>query len=254
MGKRDGNAANVPRRSDPYQSSFCLLPPCFFSRVERSAPCCRVRPPPHRTVRAGFPHTALRVGLVSSVSLPFASRLRFTLIPMDAPPYGRAVSDAPPHSGLSPIAVFRHYSSRHLICIVPFFHAEALRIHGHCPASPLLWPRPTTAFAFATCSPPEFPCRTFRTRDPPMPRRVSSAQASSAESCWLHDVRTLATRDLSNETSRERFTCVVAYSFVWRDSRTSVAHPLVRPSDRLRRGSLRKTFAFCGASLHASPS
>ena len=76
---------------------------------------------PHRTVRAVFPHTAFRVGLVSSVSLPFASRLRFTLIPMDAPPYGRAVSDAPPHSGLSPIAVFRHYSSRHLICIVPFF-------------------------------------------------------------------------------------------------------------------------------------
>ena len=31
---------------------------------------------------------------------------------MDAPPYGRAVSDAPPHSGLSPIAVFRHYCSR----------------------------------------------------------------------------------------------------------------------------------------------
>ena len=76
---------------------------------------------PHRTVRAAFPHTALRVGLVSSVSLPFASRLRFTLIPMDAPPYGRAVSDAPPHSGLSPIAAFRHYCSRHLICIVPFY-------------------------------------------------------------------------------------------------------------------------------------
>ena len=61
-----------------------------------------------------------------------------------------------------------------------------------------------------------------RSTPPPLPRRVSSAQASSAESCWLHDVRTLATRDLSNETSRERFTCVVAYSFVWRDSRTSV--------------------------------
>ena len=75
---------------------------------------------PHRTVRAVFPHTALRVGLVSSVSLPFAPRLRFTLIPMDAPPYGRAISDAPPHSGLSPIAVFRHYCSRHLNCIVPF--------------------------------------------------------------------------------------------------------------------------------------
>ena len=92
---------------------------------------------PHRTVRAVFPHTALRVGLVSSVSLPFAPRLRFTLIPMDAPPYGRAVSDAPPHSGLSPIAVFRHYYSRHLICIVPFTrrgpsHPRALPRAGPC--------------------------------------------------------------------------------------------------------------------------
>ncbi len=104
-------------------------------RVERDAPW--ERPPPHRTVRAVFPHTALRVGLVSSVSLPFAPRLRFTLIPMDAPPYGRAVSDAPPHSGLSPIAVFRHYCSRHLICIVPFTrrgpsHPRALPRAGPC--------------------------------------------------------------------------------------------------------------------------
>ena len=62
-------------------------------------PSLRSAATPHRTVRAVFPHTALRVGLVSSVSLPFAPRLRFTLIPMDAPPYGRAGSDAPPHSG-----------------------------------------------------------------------------------------------------------------------------------------------------------
>ena len=65
--------------------------------------------------------------------------------------------------------------------------------------------------------------RSFRTRDPPMPRRVSSAQVSSTESCWLHDVRTLATRDCGNEALRKRFTCVVAYPFVRRDSRTSVA-------------------------------
>ena len=88
---------------------------------------------PRQTVRAVFPHTAFRVGLVSSVSLPFASRLRFTLIPMDAPPYGRAVSDAPPHSGLSPIAVFRHYSSRHLICIVPFFTQRPFASTGIAP-------------------------------------------------------------------------------------------------------------------------
>ena len=126
---------------------------------------------PHRTVRAVFPHTALRVGLVSSVSLPFAPRLRFTLIPMDAPPYGRAVSDAPPHSGLSPIAVFRHYCSRHLICIVPFTR-RGPSLHRHYPARalaggvavpaapslraialrrifPLLRSRPTPRFAFA---------------------------------------------------------------------------------------------------------
>ena len=28
--------------------------------------------------------------------------------------------------------------------------------HGRCPASPLLWPRPTTAFAFAIARPPKF--------------------------------------------------------------------------------------------------
>ena len=107
------------------------------------------------------------MGLVSSVSLPFAPRLRFTLIPMDAPPYGRAVSDAPPHSGLSPIAVFRHYYSRHLICIVPFTR----RGPSHPQASP-------------------------------------------------------------------RFTCIIAYPFVRRDSRTSVADyaslRLCRPTASIR--------------------
>ena len=110
---------------------------------------------PHRTVRAVSPHTALRVGLVSSVSLPFAPRLRFTLIPMDAPPYGRAVSDAPPHSGLSPIAVFRHYCSRHLICIVPFAR-RGPSLHRHCPVSLLLRPHPTPRLAFATARSPKF--------------------------------------------------------------------------------------------------
>ena len=144
------------------------------SRVERDAPCCRVRPPPHRTVRAVFPHTALRVGLVSSVSLPFASRLRFTLIPMDAPPYGRAVSDAPPHSGLSPIAVFR--------------------LHGHCPASPLLRPHPTTAFAFANCSPPKFPCRTFGKCRPLCPAASTLPESSQQGDVGFTSTETLTTR------------------------------------------------------------
>ena len=80
---------------------------------------------------------------------------------------------------------------------------------------------PTPRFAFASARSPKF-LSELSTRVPPMPRRVSSAQVSSAESCWLHNVRTMATRNFSNETLRRRFTCVVAYSFVWRDSRTSV--------------------------------
>ena len=164
---------------------------------------------------------------------------------MDAPPYGRAVSDAPPHSGLSPIAVFRHYSSRHLICIVPFFTQRpfastgiapfpryyglvrlllSLSLHAVLPSSLaelsehaiLLCPARALAGGFAVAY-GDLPSGLH-----PSAHCVSSAQASSAESCWLHVVRTLATRDLSNETSRERFTYVVAYSFVWRDSRTSV--------------------------------
>ena len=140
---------------------------------------------PHRTVRAGFPHTALRVGLVSSVSLPFASRLRFTLIPMDAPPYGRAVSDAPPHSGLSPIAVFRHYCSRHLICIVPFFTQRPFASTGIAPlpryydlirllhSLSLIAVLPSSLAELSGSAAPFAPPR------PPCPNRVSKAMLAS---------------------------------------------------------------------------
>ena len=142
---------------------------------------------PHRTVRAVFPHTALRVGLVSSVSLPFAPRLRFTLIPMDAPPYGRAVSDAPPHSGLSPIAVFRHYCSRHLICIVPFTR-RGPSLHTHYPASPLLWPHPTPRFAFASARSPKF-LSELSTRVPRLyPVRSIRPMSFADARYWLHPI------------------------------------------------------------------
>ena len=132
--------------------------------------------------------------------------------------------------------------------------------HGHCPAralaggvalpaahslraialrriSPLLRPHPTTAFAFANCSPPKFPCRTFETRSafgypqmntfsadmPPLPRRAHLAQIESARRCWFHEHRSADHAKTFNETLRKRFTCVIAYPFVRRDSRTSVA-------------------------------
>ena len=52
-------AATMPFRSLMLKVPFCKA--FAGCRVERSAPCCRVRPPPHRTVRAVFPHTAHRV-------------------------------------------------------------------------------------------------------------------------------------------------------------------------------------------------
>ena len=107
---------------------------------------------------------------------------------------------------------------------------------------------------------PEFPCCTFRTRDPPMSRAgacaslrdrlrrpalrfapahfVSTTQVDSIASCWLHDVRTLATRNFSNETLCRKFTCVTARLFVRQDSRTSVADyaslRLCRPTASIR--------------------
>ena len=96
---------------------------------------------------------------------------------------------------------------------------------------------PTPRFAFASARSPKF-LSELSTRVPPMPRRVSTTQVDSIVSCWLHDVRTLATRNFSNETLRRRFICIIAYPFVRRDSRTSVADyaslRLCRPTASIR--------------------
>ena len=96
---------------------------------------------------------------------------------------------------------------------------------------------PTPRFAFASARSPKF-LSELSTRVPPMPRRVSTTQVDSIVSCWLHDVRTLATRNFGNETLRRRFICIIAYPFVRRDSRTSVADyaslRLCRPTASIR--------------------
>ena len=162
------------------------------------------------------------MGLVSSVSLPFASRLRFTLIPMDAPPYGRAVSDAPPHSGLSPIAVFRHYCSRHLICIVPFTR-RGPSLHRHYPASLLLWPHPTPRFAFAIARPPKFLTELSRRVVLLCPAAPARPKPIRAHDVGFTASELLAARNSCNETLRRRFICIATHLFVWQDSRTRVA-------------------------------
>ena len=132
-------------------------------------------------------------------------------------------------------------------------HAEPLRIHGHYSASSLLWIHPTPRFAFASARSPKF-LSELSTRVPPMPRRVSSAQVSSAESCWLHDVRTLATRDfvtrlhergslalslirLSGETRAHRSRTTLRFVYVGLrprsgSARTTLAPPSERPDGR----------------------
>ena len=110
---------------------------------------------------------------------------------MDAPPYGRAVSDAPPHSGLSPIAVFRHYSSRHLICIVPFTrrgpsHPRAL------PRFPATMASSDYCFCSRYSQSSRVPLLNFPdTRPsytPPRPRVQNrfgrTASASQRQNCW----------------------------------------------------------------------
>ena len=124
--------------------------------------------------------------------------------------------------------------------------------HGHCPASPLLRPHPTTAFASATRSSPKFPCRTFGTRSafgypqmntfsadmPPLPRRAHLAQIESARRCWFHEHRSADHAETFNETLCRKFTCVTARLFVRQDSRTSVADyaslRLCRPTASIR--------------------
>ena len=96
------SAVHLRAASLPLGMSFSL-PYRFLCGVERSASVFPVRKPPLQTVRADFPHTASLVKLVSLVSFPYPFRSSFALIPTDTPRSSRAVSDAPPQGGLSPL-------------------------------------------------------------------------------------------------------------------------------------------------------
>ena len=107
--------------------------------------------------------------------------------------FGAGFAATSPQSGLSPLAVFRHDCSRHLICIVPFTR-RGPSLHGHCPASPLLRPHPTTAFASATRSSPKFPCRTFGTRRLLCPAALTLPKSSRRGDVGFTNIEALTTR------------------------------------------------------------
>ena len=85
----------------------------------------------------------------------------------------------------------------HLIETFPFTR-RGPSLHGHCPASTLLWPRPTPADAFAP-QVSQVPDATFQTRRPSMPRHAFCAanrlrrffSASRRMTRWPHGVLTI---------------------------------------------------------------
>ena len=95
---------------------------------------------------------------------------------------------------------------------------------------------------------PKFPCRTFGTRHVPMPRpagrgakRIRRARVGFGYHDPLDHGRPFGWEFRGVHT---RLHVSLAHSFLGLGFCASVAHPLARPSGRLRRGSLRKAFDF----------
>ena len=101
----------------------------------------------------------------------------------------------------------------HLIETFPFAR-RGPSLHGHCPASTLLWPRPTSAVAFAPQT-SQVPDATFQTRRPSMPRHAFHAanrlrrffSASRRMTRWPHGVLTI-TRLNGKGSLALRLTCL----------------------------------------------
>ena len=74
------------------------------------------------------------------------------------------------------------------------FSRRGPSLHGHCPASPLLRPHPTTAFASATRSSPKFPCRTFGTRRLLCPAALTLPKSSRRGDVGFTNIEALTTR------------------------------------------------------------
>ena len=136
---------------------------------------------------------------------------------------GRAVYGSPHHLRIAPFdRPFSQYISHpHVLCLP--FSRRGPSLHGHCPLpryyglvrllASLSLPRglpsslaELSEHATLLC-PAAFP--------PPKSIRRHPFGFTASE--------LLATRNFGNETLRKRFTCVIAYPFVRRDSRTSVA-------------------------------
>ena len=145
-----------------------------------------MRRPPLQTVRADFPHTASLVKLVSLVSFPYSFRSSFALIPTDTPRYSRAVSDAPPQGGLSPlvglstITFFSACDSHRFILQV-----EALRSAVITPLQ-RYYDLVRLLQTLSRRRPPKFPAQLSRRAAPLCPAMLSAPQIELDASFRLH--------------------------------------------------------------------
>ena len=107
---------------------------------------------------------------------------------------GQAVCGSPHHLRIAPFdSPFGQYISYpHVLCLP--FSRRGPSLHGHCPASPLLRPHPTTALAYATGSSPKFPCRTFETRRLLCPAALTLPKSSRRGDVGFTNTEALTTR------------------------------------------------------------
>ena len=129
-------------------------------------------PSSNRTCR--FPAYGSPCGsLYSSLPFPEPFQYRFTLVTTASFNLDKRFAARRIICGLPPLTALSGNIFLILMSFAFLFHAEALRTPARAslrdslslggyprslPASPLLWPRPTPRFAFATTRSPEFPC------------------------------------------------------------------------------------------------
>ena len=194
------------------------------SRVERGAPCYRERPlglrlpskraspffggypSSNRTCR--FPAYGSPCGsLYSSLPFPEPFQYRFTLVTTASFNLDKRFAARRIICGLPPLTALSGNIFLILMSFAFLFHAEALRIHGHYPASPLLWPRPTPRFAFAIARPPKFLTELSRRVVLLCPAAPARPKPIRALGVGFTASELLATRNSSNETLRRRLIC-----------------------------------------------
>ena len=107
--------------------------------------------------------------LYSSLPFPEPFQYRFTLVTTASFNLDKRFAARRIICGLPPLTALSGNIFLILMSFAFLFSRRGPSLHGHCPASPLLRPHPTTAFASATRSSPKFPCRTFKARRPLCP-------------------------------------------------------------------------------------